>query len=116
MDMKAILKLAIPILLISCVTTSCATTMHVRPARTVVVTKLHNPTIVVHKNVRYYRSGGVWYVRNNRAYRKVAAPVGVRVTTLPRGYKVVKVRGVRYYRCNGVYYKRYRRGYVIVNV
>ncbi|MEB3345502.1 DUF6515 family protein [Aquimarina gracilis] len=114
--MKTILKIALPILLISFLTTSCATTVRVRPARTIVITKLHNPTVIVHKSVRYYRSGGVWYVKNNRGYRTVAAPVGVKVATLPRGYKVVKVKGVRYYRCNGVYYKRARRGYVIVNV
>ncbi|GAA4275873.1 DUF6515 family protein [Aquimarina mytili] len=114
--MKTILKLLIPIILLSFFTTSCATTVRVRPARGVVVTKLHHPKIVVHNNVRYYRSNGTWYVKQNRGYRTIAAPVGVRVTTLPRGYRVVKVRGVKYYTYRGVYYKRSGRKYIVVNV
>ncbi len=116
MDMNTILKMFLPILLASFLTTSCATTVAVRPARGVVVTKLHHPRVVVHNNVRYYRSGGVWYVKKNRAYRTVVAPVGVRVTTLPRGYRVVKVQGTKYYTHKGVYYKRSGRNYIVVNV
>ena len=114
--MNTILKICLPILLVSFLTTSCATTVRVRPAGPVVVTKLHRPNVVVHNNVRYYRSSGVWYVKRNRGYRVVAAPIGVRVSTLPRGYKVVKVRGVKYYRYNGVYYKRSGRNYIVVSV
>ncbi|MEW7290395.1 DUF6515 family protein [Aquimarina sp. 2304DJ70-9] len=114
--MKTILKLVIPIVLLSFLTTSCATTVRVRPAKGVVVTKLHHPRVVVHNNVRYYRSGGVWYVKKSRGYRTVSAPVGVRVTTLPRGYKVVKVRGVKYYTSNGVYYRRSGKKYIVVHV
>ncbi len=105
-----------PILLISFLTSSCATTVRVRPARGVVVTKLHRPQIVVHNKARYYRSNGVWYVKKNHRYNVVKAPVGLRVATLPRGYRVVKVRGVRYYTSNGVYYKRSGRKYVVVSV
>ncbi len=114
--MNTILKMWMPILLISFLTSSCATTVAVRPARGVVVTKLHHPKIVVHNNVKYYNSNGVWYVKKNRSYRTVATPVGIRVTTLPRGYRVVKVRGVKYYTYKGVYYKRSGRKYIVVNV
>lgn len=114
--MKTILKIVIPIILLTFSTTSCATTVHTRPANGVVVTKLNQPKVFIHNNVRYYRSRGVWYVKKNRRYRTVAAPVGIRVTTLPRGYRVVKLRGVTYYRCNGVYYKRSGRRYIVVNV
>ncbi|SHJ36738.1 DUF6515 family protein [Aquimarina spongiae] len=114
--MKMVLKTGLVVLLISFLSTSCATAVRVQPANTVVVTKLHHPKVVVHNNVRYYRSNGVWYVKRNRGYRVVTAPVGVRVAALPRGYKVVKVRGVKYYKHRGVYYKRTGRQYVVVRV
>lgn len=114
--MKRILKFIVPILLFGFLITSCAANVAVRPAHGVVVTKVHNPKIVMHKNVRYYRSNGVWYVKKNRAYRKVVAPIGVRVTTLPRGYKAVKVKGVQYYKYNDVYYKRSGKKYIVVNI
>ncbi len=116
MNMKRILKIIVPVLLFGFLMTSCATTAATRPTRGVVVTKVHNPKIIMHKNVRYYRSNGVWYVKKNRSYRRVTAPVGVRVTTLPRGYRVVRVRGVQYYKCGGVYYKRSGKRYIVVNV
>lgn len=111
-----ILKIVLPVLLLSAVTTSCATTVRVAPANKVVITKLHHPKVVVHKNVKYYRSGGVWYVKKNRRYVTVAAPVGMRIAILPRGYKVVRVRGVRYYKYKGVYYRKSGRKYIVVNV
>lgn len=114
--MKTLFKTSVFGLLLLVFTTSCATTVRVRPANKIVVTKVHNPRVVVHKNVKYYRSGGVWYVKKNRRYVTVAAPVGVRVKTLPTGYRVVKLRGVKYYRYKGVYYKRTGRNYVVVNV
>ncbi|WP_438425400.1 DUF6515 family protein [Aquimarina macrocephali] len=114
--MKNVMRIVVPVVLFGFLMTSCATTVKVRPARGVVVTKVHRPKVVVHKNVHYYRSDGVWYVKKNRAYKRVTVPTGVRVTTLPRGYKTVKVRGVKYYRCKGVYYKRSGRKYIVVQV
>ncbi|WP_378178159.1 DUF6515 family protein [Aquimarina sp. SS2-1] len=114
--MKTLLKTLILGILLSTVTTSCATTVRVRPVNSVVVTKVHNPRMVVHKNIKYYRSGGVWYIKKNRRYVTVAAPIGVRVNVLPTGYRVVKVNGVRYYRYKGVYYKKSGRNYVVVSV
>ncbi|PKV52800.1 hypothetical protein ATE84_4927 [Aquimarina sp. MAR_2010_214] len=114
--MKNVMRIVVPVVLFGFLMTSCATTVKVRPARGVVVTKVHRPKVVVHKNVHYYRSDGVWYVKKNRAYKRVTVPTGVRVTTLPRGYKTVKVRGVKYYRCKGVYYKKSGRKYIVVQV
>lgn len=114
--MKTLLKIVLPILLLSFVTTSCATTVAAGPSGPVVVAKLHQPRIVVHKNIRYYRSGGMWYIKKRRGYVKVSAPVGVRISALPRGYKVVTIRGAKYYKYRGVYYKRSGRKYIIVNV
>lgn len=110
------MKIVVPVLLFGFLMTSCATTVRVRPARGVVVTKVHCPKIVVHKNVHYYRSEGVWYIKKNKSYKRVTVPTGIRVTTLPRGYKTVKVRGVKYYRCKGVYYKRSGKKYIVVHV
>ncbi len=110
------MKIMIPVVLFGFLMTSCATTVKVRPVQGVVVTKVHRPKVVVHKNVHYYRSDGVWYIKKNRAYKRVSVPTGVRVTTLPRGYKTVKVRGVKYYRCKGVYYKKSGRKYIVVQV
>ncbi|WP_025667607.1 DUF6515 family protein [Aquimarina megaterium] len=114
--MQSIMKIVVPVVLFGFLITSCATTVQVRPARGVVVTKVHRPKIIVHKNVNYYRSAGVWYVKKNRVYKRVSVPAGVRVATLPRGYKTVKVRGVKYYTCKGVYYKRSGKRYIVVHV
>ncbi|WP_128755386.1 DUF6515 family protein [Aquimarina sediminis] len=114
--MKNMMRIIVPILLFGFLMTSCAANVRVRPAHGVVVNKVHHPKVVVHKNVHYYRSGGIWYVKKNRAYKRVVVPAGIRVTTLPRGYKIVKVRGVKYYTCKGVYYKRSGKRYVVVNV
>ncbi|MFD0862349.1 DUF6515 family protein [Sungkyunkwania multivorans] len=115
--MKA-LRSIITTLVLAIAFTSCATrtAVAVRPAKTVVVTKVHNPRVVVHNNSRYYISKGVWYKKSNGRYITIKAPVGAAVTKLPRGYKVVKVRGVRYYKSGGVYYKRSGKRYIVVNV
>ncbi|WP_146052713.1 DUF6515 family protein [Aquimarina sp. I32.4] len=110
------MRIVMLVLLVGFLITSCATAVRVRPARGVVVTKAHHQKVAVHRKVNYYRSGGVWYVKKNKVYKKVRVPVGVRVATLPRGYKVVRVRGVKYYTCKGVYYKRSGKQYVVVTV
>ncbi|WP_299312811.1 DUF6515 family protein [uncultured Aquimarina sp.] len=113
--MKALLRTFVFGILLSTLTASCATVVRVRPVNQVVVAKVHKPRIVVHNNVNYYRSGGVWYIKKNRRYVTVMAPVGARINVLPTGYKSVKVKGVRYYKHKGVYYKKSGRSYVVVN-
>lgn len=114
--MKTLLKTLVIGIMLFTLTASCATTVRVHPANKVAVAKVHKPRVVVHKNVRYYRSNGVWYVKKNRRYVKVTAPVGLRISTLPNGYRTVKVRGVRYYKHKGVFYKKSGRTFVVVNV
>ncbi|MEW7278616.1 DUF6515 family protein [Aquimarina sp. 2201CG1-2-11] len=114
--MKNIIRIILPVLLVGCLTTSCATTIQAAPTQDVVITKVHHPKVIVHKNVRYYRSKGKWYVKKGKVYRRVKAPIGARMVTLPRGYKVIKIRGVKYYTYNGVYYKRSGKKYIIVTV
>ena len=41
---------------------------------------------------------------------------GYVATTLPAGYRTVRVRDVEYYKVSGTYYRRYEKGgYVVVN-
>lgn len=93
--MKVLFKTSVFGLLLLVFTTSCAATVRLRPIDKVEVTEVHNPRVVVRKKVNYYRRGGVWYVKKNRRYVTVSAPIGLRVKTLPTGYSVVKVRGVK---------------------
>ena len=51
-----------------------------------------------------------------RRYVVCAAPVGIRVRTLPRGNKVVLVNGRRLYKYKGIWYRKSGRNYVVVNV
>ncbi|XLS27901.1 DUF6515 family protein [Flavobacteriaceae bacterium M23B6Z8] len=99
--------------------TSCATSQRttiILPKKGVVVTRVNNPRLVVHRNVNYYHSAGVWYTKNRTGYVVVTPPAGIVVRSLPRGYRVKKIRGVRYYHYNGVYYKKTGRKYVVVKV
>lgn len=99
--------------------TSCATSQRttvILPKRGVVVTKVTNPRLVVHRNINYYHSDGVWYTRNRKGYVVVNPPAGIVVQSLPRGYRVRKIRGVKYYHYNGIYYKRTGRRYTVVNI
>lgn len=99
--------------------TSCATgqrTTIIAPSQGVVVTKVSNPRVVVHRNTNYYFSKGVWYTRNNRGYVVVNPPEGIVVKSLPRGYRVKTIRGVRYFHHNGIYYKKHGRKYTVVRI
>jgi hypothetical protein len=98
---------------------SCATgqrTTVMLPARGVVVTKVNNPRVIVHRNTNYYVSKGIWYTKNRRGYVVVNPPAGIVVRSLPRGHRIKTIRGVKYYHYNGVYYKRNGRNYVVVKI
>ncbi len=115
--MKTLKTLAVLLIVVGSLS-SCATrtTIVHRPARTTVVTKVHNPVVIKHNRTTFYVSKGVWYKKRNGTYVVAKAPAGAFIKVLPRGYKVVKVRGVSYYKYNGVYYKRSGKRYVVVNV
>lgn len=95
---------------------SAQVAIKVYPKRGAVVTKIHKPKVVVHKNVNFYWSDGVWYNRSRGKYVVVHAPIGVKVKKLPRGHKVIKIKGRKYYKYRGVVYKKHRRNYVVVTV
>ncbi len=112
--MKMIVKKILPLMLLVFVISSSTFAINAQTVAAVKVTKLHNPKVVVHKKVRYYRSNGVWYVKKKRRYVKVTAPAGISIATLPKGYRAVKVRGVQYYKFGGIYYKKSGRRFVVV--
>ncbi len=117
--MKTIFKNISILIVILIFMTSCVASVGVRPRHhkhVNVVKKVHHPRVAVYKNVKYYRNGGIWYIKKNRKYVTVAAPSGVRINALPRGYRKVIVRGATYYQYKGVYYKRSGRKYVVVKV
>jgi hypothetical protein len=95
---------------------SAQVTLKVYPTKGVVVAKIHNSKVIVHKKVNYYYADGVWYNGTRGKYLVVGAPKGVTIKRLPRGYKVVRVNGRKYYKYRGVLYKKHRRNYVVVTV
>lgn len=114
--MKTLVKTLIVGMILIVSTTSYAETTPVGPIHKTTVTKIINPRVVVHKNVKYYHNKGIWYIKKNRRYVTVAAPTGIRINTLPSGYRTVKVRGKKYYKYNGVHYKKSGRSFIVVKI
>ena len=92
------------------------TVVRVYPRYGTVVTTVVKPQLVVHKNMNFYYSDGIWYKARGRRYVVCAAPVGVRLRTLPRGSNMVYVHGRRLYNYRGVWYKRSGQQYMVVTV
>lgn len=90
--------------------------VRVYPNHGTVVTKVHQPKLVVHKKSNYYFADGVWYKARGRNYVVVRAPKGIKLRTLPRGNKVVVLNGRKLYKYKGIWYKKSGRGYIVVNV
>ncbi len=92
------------------------TVVKVYPKHGTVVHKVSKAKVVVHKNSNYHFAKGVWYKARGKKFVVCAAPVGIKVRTLPRGNKVVQVNGRKLYKYKGVWYKKKGRGYIVVNV
>nr|WP_298999214.1 DUF6515 family protein [uncultured Allomuricauda sp.] len=90
--------------------------VRVYPKHGTVVTTIHSPKVVVHKKTNFYFAEGVWYKARGRRYVVCAAPVGVRLRTLPRGYKIVWRNGRKLYSYKGIWYKKTGRNFVVVTV
>lgn len=88
----------------------------VYPKHGTVVTKVYKPKVVVHKGAKFHFSKGVWYKTRGKRFIVCAAPVGVTVRHLPRGYKVVRVNGRKMYKYKGIWYQKKRGGYLVINV
>lgn len=86
------------------------------PKHGTVVTKVYKPNVVVYKGNKLHFSEGVWYKTKGKKYIVCAAPIGVTVRHLPRGYKVVRINGRKMYKYKSIWYKKNRRGYIVVNI
>ena len=88
----------------------------VYPKHGTVVTTVHKPKLIVHKGAKFHFAKGVWYKARGTKYVVCAAPIGITVRHLPRGYKVVRISGRKVYKYKGIWYKKKGRGYVVFNV
>ena len=88
----------------------------VHPRYGTVVTKVYKPHVVVHGGINFYYAKGVWYKPYGRSYVVCKAPIGIRVNSIPKGYKIIRVNGKKYYRYNGIWYKKSGRFYTVVRV
>lgn len=71
---------------------------------------------VVVKEKHYFYRDGYFYDMRHEGYVKIAAPIGARITILPRGYKIVRMHRVKYFLFGGIYYRYlpHERVYVVV--
>jgi len=53
----------------------------------------------------YYFHHGEFYERRPEGYVVINAPIGLNITYLPQGYRVVRHRGIRFYFFGGIYYR-----------
>jgi hypothetical protein len=60
---------------------------------------------------RYYN--GVYYEPYNSGYRVIAAPVGIRINSLPAGFSEIPVDGVNFYYYGGTFYRNYGSEYEV---
>ena len=116
--MKNIKLMLLTLALIGGMATAAAqrTVVRVYPKHGTVVTTIHQPRVVVHKKTKFYFADGVWYKTRGRKYVVCAAPVGIKLRTLPRGHKVVVVKGRKLYKYKGIWYKKSGRNFIVVNV
>ena len=116
--MKAFKTLLITMALFAGMSLTNAQTKVVRvyPKHGTVVTTISNPRVVVHKRTSYYVADGIWYRARGKRYVVCAAPIGFKVTKLPRTHRVVRVNGRTLYKYRGVWYKKRGRHFVVVTV
>ena len=116
--MKALKTILVAMALVGSIVTASAqkTVVHVYPKHGTVVTTISKPRAVVYKKTNFYIADGVWYKARGRKYVVCAAPVGIKVRTLPRAHKVVYVKGRKFYKYRGIWYKKRGRNFVVVTV
>lgn len=66
-----------------------------------------------YNNYNYYIDDGYYYQYFDSKYRRVAAPYGMMVPTLPYGYSNIYISGNQYYYANGTYYMWDRNNYYV---
>lgn len=70
--------------------------------------------VFVHRNSKFYFSGGIWYRPDGARFVIAAPPIGLVVPFLPSYYATIWVGGIPYYYANEVYYANRGNGYVVV--
>lgn len=73
-----------------------------------------NHKVVRTSGKRYFVHGGVYYSPHKGQYKIVAAPFGLRVNILPKGFVHFSVGAVSYYYAAGNYYKPTDNYYIVV--
>jgi len=66
------------------------------------------------RGLSLFFNNGVYYRPHEHGYRVVAAPIGVRINALPRGYAELYVGRMPYYYYCGTYYRNYGGYYEVV--
>ena len=74
----------------------------------------HDHWSVLHHGIRFFFSGGVWYLPQGLRFIVTMPPIGLVVPFLPSSYVTVWVGGAPYYYANEVYYAHRGDGYVVV--
>lgn len=74
----------------------------------------HDHWSVLHHGIRFFFSGGVWYLPQVLRFIVTMPPIGLVVPFLPSSYVTVWVGGAPYYYANEVYYAHQGDGYVVV--
>lgn len=59
---------------------------------------------IAHRGLNYYYRSGIYYKKARNAYIIAKAPIGVRVTKLPRKHVKFVLKGRKYYYYYGTYY------------
>lgn len=67
-----------------------------------------------YNNYNYYMDDGYYYQYYDNRYKRVAAPFGMMVPTLPYGYSNIYISGNQYYYANGTYYSWDRANYYVI--
>ncbi len=92
------------------------TVVKVYPKHGKVVHRVSKAKVIVHKKANFHFAKGVWYKTSGKKFVVCAAPVGIKVRSLPRGNKAVHLNGRKLYKYKGVWYKKKGRGFVVVTV
>lgn len=91
---------------------------HRHPAkkRVVVRTLPKRTTVVVHRKINYRFHNGRFYKPYNNGFVIVNAPLGIRIKTLPPGYRKFRWRKRHFFYSSGIYYAQQTDGsYEVIN-
>lgn len=85
---------------------------HVINARYVNLPTIH--TRVIHRDLTYYYSDGVYYLREPAGYVIANPPLGIRVASLPSSHTRIRISNEYLYRYNGINYRKVNGFFIVV--